>query len=227
MMFVQREKRATRPGRTAVIGSVVVHALLVVFVAAGSLKGDADPIEYKVYKVDLYSPPPQQLGEPEIAKPKPAIVRPEQRTETTVRERAPTPQPQPRKPVNTGEGTSDVAKGRNPDPKSAVGGEGIDVQMEGEDFPYPEYLGNIIMQLNRYFRWNGPDNLEAKVAFEIMRDGTVRRIRVVKKSGNINFDLEAVSAIEQAGQRGAFGPLPKGWVADRLPVQFSFLPPGR
>ena len=60
-----------------------------------------------------------------------------------------------------------------------------------------------------------------------MRDGSVRRIRVLKKSGNINFDLEAVSAIEQAGKRGAFGPLPPGWVNDRLPVAFSFLPPGR
>jgi hypothetical protein len=39
--------------------------------------------------------------------------------------------------------------------------------------------------------------------------------------------MEAVSAIEQAGQRGAFGALPKGWVNDRLPVAFSFLPPGR
>ncbi|HEY0671901.1 MAG TPA: TonB C-terminal domain-containing protein, partial [Longimicrobiales bacterium] len=88
-------------------------------------------------------------------------------------------------------------------------------------------LENIILQLNRYFRWSGAPNLEAKIGFEIMRDGSVRRIRVLQKSGNINFDLEAVSAIEQAGQRGAFGPLPKGWVNDRLPVAFSFLPPGR
>jgi outer membrane biosynthesis protein TonB len=60
-----------------------------------------------------------------------------------------------------------------------------------------------------------------------MRDGKVRNIRVLKKSGNINFDLEAISAIEQAGKRGAFGPLPKGWVPNRLPIAFSFLPPGR
>jgi outer membrane biosynthesis protein TonB len=60
-----------------------------------------------------------------------------------------------------------------------------------------------------------------------MKDGSVRNIRVINKSGNINFDLEAISAIEQAGQRGAFGPLPKGWVPPRLPIAFSFLPPGR
>jgi outer membrane biosynthesis protein TonB len=229
-MFTLSDSRATKPGSTAVAGSVVLHLLLVGGMVVGAfVQPEADPIEYKVYKVDLYSPPPQQLGEPEPPKPQPAIVRPETPRETTVKEKTPAPKPQPTKPkpVSTGTGKSDVAKGRNPDPKSLVGGEGVDVHMEGEDFPYPEYLSNIILQLNRYFRWNGAANLETKVGFEIMRDGTVRRIRVIQKSGNINFDLEAVSAIEQAGKRGAFGPLPKGWVADRLPVSFSFLPPGR
>ena len=229
-MFTPSERRATKPGRIAVTGSVVMHVLLVGGMLAGSMvNGANDPIEYKVYKVDLYSPPPQELGEPEPPKPQPAIVRPEPPKETVVKEKTPAPpKPQPKpKPVATGTGKSDVAKGKNPDPKSLVGGEGVDVHMEGEDFPYPEYPSNIILQLNRYFRWDGAPNLEAKVGFEIMRDGTVRRIRVIQKSGNINFDLEAVSAIEQAGKRGAFGPLPKGWVNDRLPVSFSFLPPGR
>jgi outer membrane biosynthesis protein TonB len=228
-MFTASERRATKPGRTAVVSSVVLHLALVAGVLVGSfVKGESEPIEYKVYKVDLYSPPPQQLGEPEAPKPQPAIVRPDPPKETAVKENRPAPKPQPKpKPVSTGTGKSDVAKGRNPDPKSLVGGEGIDVHMDGEEFPYPEYLNNIITQLNRYFRWNGAPNLETKVGFEIMRDGTVRRIKVIQKSGNINFDLEAVSAIEQAGKRGAFGPLPKGWVADRLPVAFSFLPPGR
>jgi periplasmic protein TonB len=230
-MFAPSARRATKPGRTAVAGSVVMHGLLVGGMLAGTfIQGESDPIEYKVYKVDLYSPPPQQLGEPEPAKPQPAIVRPETPKETVAKEKtpeAPKPKPQPPKPVSTGTGKSDVAKGRNPDPKSLVGGEGVDVHMEGEDFPYPEYLNNIILQLNRYFRWDGAPNLEAKVGFEIMRDGSVRRIKVIQKSGNINFDLEAVSAIEQAGKRGAFGPLPQGWVNDRLPVSFSFLPPGR
>lgn len=229
-MFTQRVRQATRPGRAAITGSVVLHLLLAAGVVVGALRPQADAIEYKVYRVDLYSPPPQVAGEPEAAKPQPAIVRPEAPPkEPTLKEKAPapTPKPQPKKPVSTGTGKSDVAKGRNPDPKSLVGGEGIDVHMEGEEFPYPEYLENIILQLNRYFRWNGAPNLEAKVGFEIMRDGSVRRIRVIQKSGNINFDLEAVSAIEQAGKRGAFGPLPKGWVNDRLPVAFSFLPPGR
>lgn len=226
-MFAEPPRAATVPSRGAIAGSVALHALLAAFALAGAIDSEADPIEYRVYKVDLFSPPPQQLGEPEAPKPQPAIVRPEAPREALVKEKTPAPVPQPKKPVSTGTGKSAVAKGRNPDPKSLVGGEGVDVHLEGEDFPYPEYLSNIILQLNRYFRWSGAANLETKIGFEIMRDGSVRRIRVLKKSGNINFDLEAVSAIEQAGKRGAFGPLPKGWVDDRLPVAFSFLPPGR
>lgn len=229
MLFAESARSQAKPGRAAIAGSVVLHGLLLSSVLVGAFKTEADPIEYRVYKVDLFSPPPQQLGEPEAPKPQPAIVRPEPPRDAVVKEKTPAaaPVPQPKKPVSTGTGKSDVAKGRNPDPKSLVGGEGVDVHLDGEDFPYPEYLNNIILQLNRYFRWNGAANLESKIGFEIMRDGSVRRIRVLKKSGNINFDLEAVSAIEQAGKRGAFGPLPKGWVDDRLPVAFSFLPPGR
>jgi outer membrane biosynthesis protein TonB len=233
-MFNLPEHRVTRPGKVAILGSVVLHGLLAAGMLAGALQsGGAEEFEYKVYKVDLYSPPPQELGEPEAAKPEPAIVRPEPHKEQPlVKEEKPAPKPAPKPPPKktvtpSTAGKSEVAKGRNPDPKSLVGGEGVDVQLEGEEFPYPEYLENIILQLNRYFRWSGAGNLEAKVAFEIMRDGSVRRIRVLQKSGNINFDLEAVSAIEQAGKRGAFGALPKGWVNDRLPISFSFLPPGR
>ncbi|HEY0811472.1 MAG TPA: TonB C-terminal domain-containing protein [Longimicrobiales bacterium] len=233
-MFSLPERQSTKPGKVAIAGSIVLHGVLVGGMLAGALEGGAaEEFEYKVYKVDLYSPPPQELGEPEAPKPQPAIVRPEPPKEKTVvkeeKRPAPTLKPPPKKTVapSSKTGTSDVARGRNPDPKSLVGGEGVDVHLEGEDFPYPEYLENIILQLNRYFRWSGAANLEAKVGFEIMRDGSVRRIRVLKKSGNINFDLEAVSAIEQAGKRGAFGPLPEGWVNDRLPIAFSFLPPGR
>ena len=49
--------------------------------------------------------------------------------------------------------------------------------MAGDAFPYPEYLENIIRQLNRYFRWTGAD-LTAQVGFEIQRDGSVKAIRV-------------------------------------------------
>jgi outer membrane biosynthesis protein TonB len=217
----------TKPGRGAIVGSFIVHLLLVGVIAVSAAKGTAGLPEYRVYRVDLYSPPPQVLGEPAAPKPRPTIVKPPEKKEVALEKKPAPVKAPPKKNVASGTGTSDVAKGRNPDPKTLVGGEGIDVHLEGDEFPYPGYLENIILQLNRYFRWTGAPNLETKVGFEIMRDGKVRNIRVLRKSGNINFDLEAISSIEQAGQRGAFGPLPKGWVPDRLPIAFSFLPPGR
>ena len=51
-------------------------------------------------------------------------------------------------------------------------------------------------------------------------------LRLDDGSGNFNFDLEAMGAVEQAGRRAAFGPLPEGWQGDRLWVRFTFLPPG-
>ena len=219
--------RQSKPGRGAVAGSLFIHVGLLAAIVISALKSTSDLPEYRVYRVDIYSPPPQVLGEPEAPKARPTIIKPPEQKQVAVEKKPAPVKAPPKKSVASGTGKSDVAKGRNPDPKTLVGGEGIDVHMAGDEFPYPGYLENIILQLNRYFRWTGAPNLEVKVGFEIMRNGSVRNIRVINKSGNINFDLEAVSAIEQAGQRGAFGPLPKGWVPDRLPVAFSFLPPGR
>jgi TonB family protein len=218
-----------RPGTGAIVGSVLLHGALVAVIAMNAMKGSEPLPEYKVYKVDLYSPPPQALGEPEAPKKaEPAIIKPPEPKAVSVAPSKPaTTVKTPKKNVISGEGKAAVAKGRNPDPKSQVGGEGLDVHMSGDEFPYPAYLNNIIIQLTRYFRWTGADNLEVKIGFEIKRDGSVKSIRVLKKSGNINFDLEAISAVENAGKRGAFGALPTGWVAPTLPIAYSFLPPGR
>jgi hypothetical protein len=68
----------------------------------------------------------------------------------------------------------------------------------------------------RSFRWSADPNLQGEVAFYIERPGTVGRgsIRVIEKSGDFSFDLEMLSAVEQAPDR--FGPLPEGWIPDKL-----------
>src|SRR5688572_33509213 len=103
-MFNVPERQSTKPSGGAIVGSIVLHGLLLSGMLAGALKsGVADEFEYKVYKVDLYSPPPQELGEPEAPTPQPAIVRPEPPKEKTVvkeeKRPAPTPKPPPKKPV--------------------------------------------------------------------------------------------------------------------------------
>ena len=47
------------------------------------------------------------------------------------------------------------------------------------------------------------------MTFTIMRDGSVRDIRVLRTSRSYSFDLEAQGAIEKASEDLAFGPLPK------------------
>jgi TonB family protein len=66
--------------------------------------------------------------------------------------------------------------------------------------------------------------LQADIAFLIHRDGSVSDVRVVRRSGNFAFDLEARGAVEAAGKAGAFGRLPDGFRDDVLPVTFSFDP---
>src|SRR5688572_30263252 len=104
------------PGTSAFVAAVVLHMLpLGLFI--GNVFEAAEPLpEYKVYRVDIYSPPPQALGEPEApAKPAPAIVKPPETKTIAVEKPAPKPAPvkAPAKNVTTGTGKSEVAKGRN------------------------------------------------------------------------------------------------------------------
>jgi outer membrane biosynthesis protein TonB len=78
-----------------------------------------------------------------------------------------------------------------------------------------------------YRRWERPLGnaaLRAEVSFLILRDGSVREIRLTRPSGSFSFDLSAQGAIEAAGAADAFGELPDGYPADVLPVSFYFTP---
>lgn len=219
-----------RPPSRAVLLALGAHALVVLgFWAAGVTFTDDLP-EFEVYRIELVSPPPQVQGEPEPVVPTQPVVEQPAPPEPEV-----TPIPTPDPPVQTQSAVKQEiprqvqeakpAQGNNPEPVE-VGGENANVRIEGQEFPYPEYLENIVLQLPRYLRWGGAGNLEATVIFFIDREGDVGGLRLDRRSGNFNFDLEAMSAVEQAGQRGAFGPLPEGFQGDRLWVRFTFLPPG-
>jgi periplasmic protein TonB len=241
-------RRRPRPDRRAVVGSVIFHLALVGALYAGGLHRATLP-EFEIYRVQLRSPPPQELAQaPDVTPVAPQpIVPPRQAVEPQREQPKPEPpkpeppKPEPAKPepakteppksaVTTAdpeEKPKDPAPAKGPDPKpESRGGENLDVNMEGRDFPYPAYLENIITQLYRHFRWSGNPKLQAEVAFAINRDGSVGSITVSRKSGDFNFDMEAMAAVEQVGRRGLFGSLPEGWVDDRLWVRFRFLPPG-
>jgi protein TonB len=102
------------------------------------------------------------------------------------------------------------------------------IKTPGLQFPFPEYLRNIVTQVYRNWdRESARQNSFAEISFLIFRDGTVRDIRFVTRSGSFAFDLGAQGAIEAAGNARSFGPLPDGWDADVLPVSFYFKPISR
>ena len=142
------------------------------------------------------------------------------------------PAPEPKPPPRETE--------REPPPKTAAPvtpapgetpGTGTDVatiKTPGLQFPFPEYLRNIVTQVYRNWdRESARQNSFAEISFLILRDGSVRDIHFVTRSGSFSFDLGAQGAIEAAGNAGGFGPLPDGWDADVLPVSFYFKPISR
>jgi hypothetical protein len=217
------------PDRQAILGSVAFHVGLIVLVWASGLHRSRFP-EVETYRVRIVSPPAQVEGprEPERPTPAPAVVQ-------APRPDPPRPRPQPQQqqrvqqtpPPRPAERPRDPEPVRGPDPRpTPIGGDDLNVDLQGQDFPFPEYLENIILQVHRHFRWSGAGHLTGQVGFFIRRDGSVEGIQVLSRSGDVNFDFSAMAAVEQAGRRGAFGPLPDGWVQDRLFVRFRFVPPG-
>lgn len=229
-------RRRSKPPARALIASVLLHTGVIAAFWLAGVTITPEP-EFVQYRVTLVSPPPQEEGEPEpvaapetpvVAEPVPEPPAPQPEPEPEKPAPAP-PKPEPAPPTPTPPKPADPkpdpepARGADPTP-STTGGENLNVQLDGEEFPFPDYLENIVMQLHRVFRWNGSPNLEAEVVFYIQRDGSTGGIRIVRKSGNFEFDLQAHEAVDRAGRTTAFGPLPDGWQQDRLWIRFTFEP---
>lgn len=201
-----------------VTGTVVIHAgaLVALLLSVASAPKPSPPM----YAVELVAAPASS-----------APARPAETRSTPVAPPAPVVKPKPA-PVKSAAPEKRVAKPRQATPVTPLPGEtpgtGSDianVDLKGKPFPYPEYLRNLVSQI--YRRWNRPPGntaLSTEVAFVILRDGTVKDISVVTTSRSYSFDLEARGAIEQAAAVKAFGPLPSGYDADYLQINFLFTP---
>jgi outer membrane biosynthesis protein TonB len=223
--FARRERRdGSRLPPGAVAGSLALHAGLAFFllVVAPALPTTMPPRSYRVRLVaaadetapQRLDPAPAEVAEEEH-RPPPPQPEVERRPETerpTIVEETPPPDEPAREPA------------RGPE----VGEETVNVQLDGAIFPFPEYLTNIIRQVNRYWRPPGGGRAyRAELAFVIQEDGAVTDVEWIRRSGDPTFDLEARGAIEAAGRSLAFGPLPEGYPRDRLRVSFYFDPSRR
>jgi protein TonB len=197
------------------------------------LSSRVPPAAPPVYRVNIVAAPPgpRQAGivvpeHPSTVPPLPVAPprRPEQLTPPPAVHAAP-PTTAPRATPTT---SPTPAKAR-PAPRAGggpQGGAGTDVanvRIDGIEFPFPDYLENIVRQVALNFApLDRNSGLRAEVAFLIHRDGTVSDLRFVTRAPDYGFNLEAQGAVQAAAK--SFGPLPAGFHDDVLPVVFSFDP---
>jgi outer membrane biosynthesis protein TonB len=225
---VRRHMKAASGGwGFAFAGTLVLHGA--VLVALAGEPAHSRQFAPPVYRVSLVAAP---RPEPQARRAPAAVERPAERP-------APAPKPAPARttvaPAAPPAAKPDVK--REPAPRTtpaaeplpgvtpSTGSDPATVQIEGQEFPYPEYLRNLVTQVFR--RWQRPGGntaLQAEVFFLIHRDGSISNLRFIKRSGNFAFDVEAQGAIEAAAAAGGFGGLPEGFADDVLPVSFFFDP---
>jgi outer membrane biosynthesis protein TonB len=220
-------KTASRGWGVAFAGTLLLHgALLGAMLGAPRGARRLAPPVYRVSLVAAPRPEPQARRAPQVVErpaerpappPKPVARR------STVAPAAP-PAAKPNVEREPAPRTTPPSEPL-PDVTPSTGADPATVEIEGQDFPYPEYLRNLVAQVFR--RWQRPTGraaLQAEVFFLIHRDGSVSNLSFVKRSGNFAFDVEAQGAIEAAAAAGGFGPLPDGFANDVLPVSFFFDP---
>jgi len=209
------------------IGTTLLHAAAVALVVATPhSEAKAGPPSYAVELIAAPEPQPtlkkaapEAIPTPPVEKPAP--LKPQPAKLPPKPEPKPPPQPEKKEAPAKTRAPEKPLPGETP----STGTDIATVKTPGLDFPYPEYLRNIVSEV--YRRWDRPSgaaSLQAEVAFLILRDGSVREIKFIRSSGNFAFDLDAQGAIEAAGNAHAFGPLPDGYPADLLPVSFYFTP---
>ncbi len=241
-----------RPGRGPVAASVVLHVGMV-FAAWWAHRSISDPFEYVTYQIELIMtgelevPDDVGLPEPPVVvtpeepppqppQPEPEPIPPPPEPEPTPPPPPPEPEPEPEPPPPEPEPTPPApqpAPAPPPTERAPVATETasvaeMNIRMEGLQRDYPAYYAQIIREIDRCFRWTGPPNWSAILRFEIQGDGRIpsSTIRLFARSGNGAFDIEAMGAIECAGN-GRLDPLPSDLPFDVLPIQFTFDPARR
>ncbi|MEO8226146.1 MAG: TonB C-terminal domain-containing protein [Gemmatimonadota bacterium] len=230
-MKARAEPRRAGSGTAAgLVGTLLVHGGAAYFLLALVKAPPPSPPVYAVNLVAAPAPAPKQRLAPEATPtpPPPEPAAPIKSAPTVPIKQPPVPvQKQPVEPRPRQDPTPKTSAPEAPAPGEtpSTGRDATTVKTPGLDFPYPEYLRNVENQI--YRRWARPTGnvaLRAEISFMITRDGAVRSIQFVTRSGNFSYDLEAQGAIESAANARAFGPLPDGWPADVLPISFYFEP---
>lgn len=95
---------------------------------------------------------------------------------------------------------------------------GDSVGGKGEACPVAGYCERVLLQVQRFFRAApGNPGARGKVCFRILRDGSVADIATQDvHDGGAAFRLAMMEAVDAAGSRRAFGPLPDVFDPQRM-----------
>ena len=221
-------RRLPSSSALALAGSLLIHGLSAAALFAGGAAQRPVPPSYRVRLVAAPEPvegarkAPEAVDRPAAERPAPA-PKPKPQPKSVVSKAPPPPAADAQRREAAPRTTSKTTP--LPDERPSTGNDVASISTEGVEFPYPEYLQNIMTQILR--RWQRPTDglaLDAEVSFFVHRDGSISDLQFVKRSGSFAYDLEAEGAAEEAGRFKAFGPLPAGWQSDVLFVRFYFSP---
>ena len=224
--MIVRTDRGRPPGTTVgLVGTLLVHAAAAAFAFSQVKTVKAGPPSYAVELVAAPAPAPKhRLSREE----KPAPVKPPPKPKPTKAPAPPAPKTPPTEAKHEPPPKTAAPVAPAPGETPSTGADVATIKTPGLQFPFPEYLRNIVTQVYRNWdRESARQNSFAEISFLILRDGSVRDIHFVTRSGSFSFDLGAQGAIEAAGNARSFGQLPDGWDADVLPVSFYFKPASR
>jgi TonB family protein len=216
-----------------VVGSLCAHlAFVAALVFLPSLRPrKAFPDELIV--VDLVAAPRaaarvQPAAPPPTPAPRRDVARLETREPPAVTPLPDKPEPKPKQePRPTAPPTPSAAE-TDPAPGEASGivgelGGGALGALDGADLQFAWYRDSITAAFRS--NWRRPiltgriDPIEVRLSFDILRDGTVRNLRVEEPSGLSVFDRAALRAVSDASP---LPPLPAAWREPVLPASWVF-----
>jgi len=135
--------------------------------------------------------------------------------------------PPPPNAVPGHNGVPDIPAGLQQSPGSSAGGVATHQQAGGEfESRYPWYIAaakrRVAPNWNLLFLDPAVRNsrtLHCVISFTIMRDGSVKNLRVSETSGNLSWDNSGLRAIQSSIP---FAPLPSDWTAPEVSVLWDF-----
>lgn len=233
-MGAQRRKQLSKQptlGRSLGVSALLHAAGIATLVLFGARSAR---VQAPIYRVELVAAPRGERAvgvvdapqAPDVAAPKTTTPPPEERPVPATERPAPrrTPTRATPTPTPATKRTTQPAPRAGGGPEGGAGTDVSNIRTAGLEFPYPEYLNNIVRQIQLRFKPRNVGNLVTEVVFLIRRDGSVHELQIQRRSGSFAFDLEAQGAVEAASAARAFGPLPAGWGDDVLRVIFTFEP---